>query len=83
LVVDQICNLAGGPCVYIGRDTKTAHAGLAITDAEWDASIKKFKVSLDKFKVAEPEQKEFLAMIEKLRPDVIEKPTEEKPKGQN
>ena len=83
LVVDQICNLAGGPCVYIGRDTKTAHAGLAITDAEWDASTKKFKVSLDKFNVAEPEQKEFLVMIEKLRPDVVEKPTEEKPKGQN
>ena len=51
LVVDQICNLTGGPCVYIGRDMKTAHEGLAITDAEWDSSIKKFEISLDKFKV--------------------------------
>ncbi len=80
LVVEQICYLTGGPCVYIGRDAKTAHAGLAITQEEWDSTIKKFKVSLDKFKVAAPEQKEFLAMIEKLRPDIVEKPTQEKPK---
>ncbi len=74
LVVDQICYLAGGPCVYIGRDTKTAHEGLAITDAEWDASIKMFQVSLNKFKVAAPEQQDFIAMIQKLKPDVVEKP---------
>jgi hemoglobin len=74
LVVDQICYLAGGPCVYIGRDTKTAHAGLAITQEEWDSSMKKWQVSLDKFKIAAPEQKDFLAMIQKLRPDIVEKP---------
>lgn len=88
LVVEQICSLTGGPCVYIGRDAKTAHAGLAITQEEWDASIKKFKASLDKFKVAAPEQEEFIAMIQKLRPDIVEKPAQEyskqeAPKPQN
>ena len=88
LVLDQICNLTGGPCAYIGRDMKSAHAGLAITDAEWDSAVKKFEVSLDKFKVAEQEHKEFIAMIQKLKPDVVEKgkdyPTKgETPKAQN
>lgn len=83
LVVDQICFLTGGPCVYIGRDAKTAHQGLAVTQAEWDSTIDKFKVSLNKFKVPEKEQQEFVAEIEKLRPDIVEKPKEEKPKGQN
>ena len=83
LVVDQICFLAGGPCVYIGRDTKTVHAGLAITDAEWDASIKMFKNSLDKFKVAEMEQQEFLDMIGKLKSDIVESPKPYAPKAQN
>jgi hemoglobin len=81
LVVDQTCYLAGGPCVYIGRDTKTAHAGLAITQEEWDLSIKHFKTALDDQKVAEPEQKDFLAMIEKLRPDVVEKPKGDYPQA--
>lgn len=83
LVVDQICYLAGGPCVYIGRDTKTVHAGLAITQQEWDLSMQKWQVSLDKFKIAQPEQKDFLAMIQKLRPDVVEKPQGDYPKAEN
>jgi hemoglobin len=88
LVVDQICNLTGGPCVYIGREMKPAHEGLAITDAEWDSAIKKFDVSLDKFKIGEGEHKEFIAMLQKLKPDVTEKPNydktkQETPKTQN
>jgi hypothetical protein len=29
--------------------------------------------TLDKFKIAEPERQEFLAIFEKLRPDIVEK----------
>lgn len=79
LIVDQICSLAGGPCVYFGRDMKPSHEGLKITEAEWESMIDKFKVSLEKFKVAAPEQKEFIALIEKFRSDIVEKPQEEKP----
>ncbi len=80
LVVDQICNLTGGPCIYIGRDMKAAHAGLKITEAEWDSSINKFKVSLNKYKVGEQEQREFLDILAKLRTDIVEPPQAEKPK---
>src|ERR1051326_976622 len=37
LVVDQLCAATGGPCVYIGRDMKTTHQGVAITEADWNA----------------------------------------------
>lgn len=77
LVVDQICNLAGGPCVYIGRDAKTVHAGLAITQEEWDLSVKHFQVALDNKKVGATEQKDFMALIQKLHDDIVEKPTKE------
>ncbi len=80
LVVDQICNLTGGPCIYIGRDMKAAHAGLKITQAEWDSSIDKFKNSLNKFKIGEQEQQEFLDVLAKLRTDIVEPPQAEKPK---
>ncbi len=39
LAVDQICAVTGGPCIYIGRDMKTAHKGLGITGAEWDKAV--------------------------------------------
>src|SRR5512146_706104 len=40
LLVDQVCALAGGPCIYIGRDMRTSHAGLGITEDEWDANLR-------------------------------------------
>ncbi|HZQ56346.1 MAG TPA: group 1 truncated hemoglobin [Bryobacteraceae bacterium] len=39
LLVDQLCSLSGGPCHYIGRDMKTSHAGLGITESEWAANL--------------------------------------------
>ena len=35
LVVDQLCAATGGPCVYIGRDMKSSHQGMGITEADW------------------------------------------------
>src|SRR5262245_17136259 len=29
-LVDQICQAAGGPCKYMGKDMKAAHAGMGI-----------------------------------------------------
>ncbi len=74
LIVDQLCNLTGGPCLYFGREMKPSHQGLAITQAEWDASIVMLKNALAKFKVGEPERREFLAMIENTRKDIVEPP---------
>jgi hemoglobin len=74
LVVDQICSLAGGPCVYIGRPTKQAHAGLGITEADWTASVNHLVATLDKFKVPAKEKGELLAAVSGLKADIVEKP---------
>ena len=83
LIVDQICSLSGGPCVYIGRDMKTAHTGLAITAEEWESAGKHMAASLDKFKIAGKDKDEFLGLIDKLRPDIVEPPKPEAKKGQD
>ncbi|HVT17915.1 MAG TPA: group 1 truncated hemoglobin [Thermoanaerobaculia bacterium] len=73
-VVELVCYTSGGPCVYMGRDMKTSHAGLGITGAEWDASVKHFVASLDKFKVGEKEKTELLTAVGGLKKDIVEKP---------
>jgi len=73
LLVDQLCALSGGPCIYIGRDMKTAHAGLAITESEWQANMKLMAASIDKFKVPKKEKEELLAIINGLRGSIVEK----------
>ncbi len=74
LVVDQLCAATGGPCLYIGRDMKTAHKGLGITGADWELAVKYLVESLDKFKVPEKEKGELLAIASSLRADIVEKP---------
>jgi hemoglobin len=74
LLVDQMCSLAGGPCVYIGRDMKTAHAGLGITEAEWQANMQYASAALEKYGVAFREKEEFLAIFQKNKNDIVEKP---------
>lgn len=72
-ILDQFCAATGGPCVYTGRDMKTTHAGLGITEADWDAAAKHLAASLDKFKVPAKEKGEVLAFVTSLKKDIVEK----------
>ena len=74
LVVDQLCAATGGPCVYIGRDMKTSHKGLGITEEDWNIAVKHLVNTLTKFKVPEKEQKEVAAALMGLKADIVEKP---------
>ncbi len=71
-VVDFLCNATGGPCLYTGQDMKTAHTGLKITDAEWNAAAQDLVQTLDKFKVPEPEKTEVLNAINGLKGDIVD-----------
>ena len=72
LLVEQICNGTGGPCTYTGRDMKTTHAGMGITDAEFDALVEDLVRSLDKFKVPAAEKEELLGILGPMKTDIVE-----------
>ncbi len=72
LVVDQLCEATGGPCLYIGRDMKTAHAGLGISEADWERAVQHLVATLDKFNVPERERDEVLAAISGMKDDIVE-----------
>ncbi len=44
---DQICAATGGPCTYSGGDMVTVHAGMAITDAQFDFLVADLLMALD------------------------------------
>ena len=72
-VVEFLCNATGGPCVYMGRDMKTSHKGMGITESDWDLSVKALIATLDKFKVPEKEKGEVLAAVGPLKAQIVEK----------
>jgi hemoglobin len=68
---DQICDATGGPCSYLGRDMKTAHKGMKITDAEWNATVENLAKALDKNKVGPKEKSELLGLLGPMKADIV------------
>ena len=72
-LVNQICQGTGGPCQYTGKDMKTAHAGMGITDADFTALVQDLTGALDKFKVGDKEKNDLLAILGPMKPDIVTK----------
>jgi hemoglobin len=70
-LVDQICQGTGGPCTYTGRDMRTAHKGMNITDAQFNALVEDLVKTLDKFKVPEKEKGELLGVLGPMKPQIV------------
>jgi hemoglobin len=45
-VTEQASMVTGGPCVYTGRRMKASHAGLGVTEQDWDLTVKYLGASL-------------------------------------
>jgi len=73
LVVDFICEAAGGPVYYTGRDMRTSHDGLGISESEWQVLMRHAIASLDRFEVPEKEKGEVLSFLDSLKGDIVEK----------
>jgi hemoglobin len=71
MLVEQICAGSGGPCTYTGRDMKTAHAGMGVSDAHFNALVEDLVKSLDKFKVPQREKSELLAVLGPMKTDIV------------
>jgi hemoglobin len=72
MLADQICEVTGGPCKYIGKTMQEAHAGLGIGDAELRALVEDLEATLVKFEVPKAEQDELIAILAKLHDQIVE-----------
>lgn len=70
-LVNQICQASGGPCKYTGKDMKTAHKGMGITDADFGALVEDLVKALNKFNVGATEQKELLGALGGMKGDIV------------
>ena len=72
-LVNQICEASGGPCKYTGLDMKTAHAGMGISTADFNALVEDLTKTLNKFKVGKAEQSQLLAVLGPMKAQIVEK----------
>lgn len=71
LLIEQFCELSGGPCKYTGASMQESHTGFQITQAHFDALVNHLITAMQQQKVAIEAQNEFLAMLAPMYKDVV------------
>ena len=72
-MVEFLSLATGGPTAYSGREIRTVHKGMKITNDEFDAMVGDIKTSMDTRGIAAREKRDLLAIIETTRKQVVEK----------
>jgi len=69
----QVCYLTGGPCAYTGKDMKTAHQGMGLTNLDFNALAEDLEISMDKERVAFQAQDRLLAKLAPMQRPIVTK----------
>lgn len=72
LLVDYLCANAGGPVLYTGRDNKTSHKGMGVSDSDWQAFMGHLDATLNAFDVPQEERNDVIGFIQSTRADIVE-----------
>lgn len=75
LLVEQICELAGGGCRYSGASMQEAHAGHRISESEFYGLVAILRDSLREHHVKLRERNELLSLLAPMKRDVVNAPT--------
>ena len=70
-LVDQFCQVTGGPCVYQGADMKASHAGLDINKRDFNALVEVLQQAMDAQGIAFSAQNQLLAQLAHMHRDII------------
>jgi hemoglobin len=70
-LVDQLCELSGGPCKYTGKDMKTAHAGMDVQKSDFNALVEVLQQSMDMKHIPFTSQNKMLALLAPMNRDII------------
>lgn len=72
LLIDFLCEAAGGPMYYTGRDMRTSHKGMNISEGDWSVFTQHLVATLDKFGVPDAERQDVLGFVESTKADIVE-----------
>ncbi|MGH8508810.1 MAG: group I truncated hemoglobin [Gammaproteobacteria bacterium] len=72
LLIDFLCSSSGGPLYYTGREMKTAHKGMKISEGDWSAFLGHLDATLEAFHVPQAERDAVVAFVQSTKPDIVE-----------
>tara|TARA_R110002049_G_scaffold12203_6_gene54990 strand:- start:785 stop:1210 length:426 start_codon:yes stop_codon:yes gene_type:complete len=72
-IVEQICSLTGGGCIYTGDEMKLVHQGLNIDERAFYALVEALRQALNDLDVGEREKNELLVILAPMKRLIVEK----------
>jgi hemoglobin len=72
LLIDYLCASAGGPMYYTGRDMKTSHRGMKISERDWSIFLQHAGATMEALQVPKQECDEIVAFVLSLKADIVE-----------
>lgn len=68
---DQLCAVLGGPCKYEGETMKNAHAGMNVTNAQFNALAEDLYLALEQNGVPYKTQNAIMAVLAPMQRDIV------------
>lgn len=72
LLIDYLCSSAGGPVYYTGRDMKTSHKGMQISENDWSIFLEHAGSTMQALQVPEKECNDVVEFVLSLKSDIVE-----------
>ncbi|HWS77140.1 MAG TPA: group 1 truncated hemoglobin [Thermomonas sp.] len=70
-LAEQFCAILGGGCTYSGRDMRTAHAGMGIDRAAFNALVEDLQLAMDKHGIPFRSQNKLLAVLAPMHREAV------------
>ncbi len=72
LLIDYLSANAGGPMYYTGRNMKTAHVGMNISESDWSIFLEHAGATMKALNVGGQECDDIAAFVSSLKGDIVE-----------
>ena len=72
LLIDFLCHSAGGPLLYTGRDMKSSHKGMRISEDDWSALLMHLNAALDHFQDPAAEKEAVVGFVQSTKAEIVE-----------
>ena len=70
---EQFCVVAGGPCVYKGKDMAESHDGMNVTHAQFNALVEDLQLAMEQVSVPSRVQNRLLARLAPMHRTIVTK----------
>jgi len=72
LLIDYLCTSAGGPMYYTGRDMKTLHKGMKISESDWSILLEHAGATMKALQIPQQECDDVVEFVLSLKDDIVE-----------